>query len=221
IVLWRIVWLGFNVLFLGLLPQLSEFRTIDNREFSQESLHLDWATLVYRFWNKLVRGKNNISHNVFREEIRTALLTDCRRPTWGSMVLQGLRCLGHWPDLPADLDLEGRVDFLSSREICIGSVMFTLEKSFKEDWLSPRLLILPREFVADGGKPGVKMCRHTHWMGLPQHGTSYIPMSVYTSLLLFRLGAWALEVNRPNGRLRGQRCRVCNNADSVRMNTMW
>ncbi|GIL54178.1 hypothetical protein Vafri_9765, partial [Volvox africanus] len=112
------------------------------REFSQEPLHLHWATLVYHFWNKLVRGKNSISHNVFREEIRTALLTNCTRPTWGSMVLQGLRCLGHWPDLPADLDLEGRVDFLSTREICIESVMFTLEEHFKEDWLSPRLLIL-------------------------------------------------------------------------------
>ncbi|GIL44496.1 hypothetical protein Vafri_1946 [Volvox africanus] len=55
-----------------------------------------------------------------------------------------------------------------------------------------------------------------NWMGMPQHDASYIPMSVYTSLLRFRLGAWALEVNRPNGRLREQRwCRVCNNADSV------
>ncbi|GIL47073.1 hypothetical protein Vafri_3898 [Volvox africanus] len=94
--------------------------------------------------------------------------------------------------------------------------MFTLEERFKEDWLSPRLLILPRDFVSDGGKPGVKMCRHMHWMGMPHHDASYIPMPVYTSLLRFRLGAWALEVNRPNGRLREQRwCCVCNNADSV------
>ncbi|GIL74175.1 hypothetical protein Vretimale_4793 [Volvox reticuliferus] len=40
--------------------------------------------------------------------------------------------------------------------------------------------------------------------------------AVYTSLLHFLLGAWALEVNRPNGRPKEQRwCRVCNNADSV------
>ncbi|GIM15766.1 hypothetical protein Vretimale_18474, partial [Volvox reticuliferus] len=60
------------------------------------------------------------------------------------------------------------------------------------------------------------MCRYTHWMGLPQHTTSYIPMVVYTSLLRFRLGAWALEVNRPTGRPREQRwCRVCNHPNSV------
>ncbi|GIL42377.1 hypothetical protein Vafri_364 [Volvox africanus] len=84
-------------------------------------------------------------------------------------------------------------------------------------WLGFNVLflgLLPQLAVSDGGKPGVKMCRHTHWMGMPQHDASYIPM--YTSLLRFRLGAWALEVNRPNGRLREQRwCRVCNNADSV------
>ncbi|GIL74405.1 hypothetical protein Vretimale_2051 [Volvox reticuliferus] len=60
------------------------------------------------------------------------------------------------------------------------------------------------------------MCRYTHWMGLPQHTTSYIPMVVYTSLLRFRLGAWALEANRPTGRPREQRwCRVCNHPNSV------
>ncbi|GIM02976.1 hypothetical protein Vretimale_7787, partial [Volvox reticuliferus] len=34
------------------------------REFSQDPLHLYWATLVFRFWNRLVWGKNGIFYNV-------------------------------------------------------------------------------------------------------------------------------------------------------------
>ncbi|GIL88800.1 hypothetical protein Vretimale_19606 [Volvox reticuliferus] len=186
------------------------------REFGQQPLHIHWATLVYRFWNKLVKAKNNIFHNVFREEIRMALLSDCTGSSWGSLVLRGLRCLGHWPDIPVDGELEVRVNVLASKEINIEALMLTLKERFDEDWVNPRLHVQPREFVSDGAKPGVKMCRYTHWMGLPQPTTSYIPMVVYTSLLRFRLGAWALEANRPTGRPREQRwCRVCNHPNSV------
>ncbi|GLC51883.1 hypothetical protein PLESTB_000558900 [Pleodorina starrii] len=182
------------------------------REFGQRPLHVHWASLIYRFWNKLVDAKGSVFHRVFREEIRLALQSDLSGHGWGALVLRGLRCLGqdHWPEPPPGLDLEGQVDFVASRSLNIGNLIWTLEQRFDEDWLNSRLLTPPREFVSDNHKPGVKMCRHTHWMGMPKHTAGYIPPKPYASLLRFRLGAWPIENNRPAGRQRSERtCRVC------------
>ena len=186
------------------------------REFGQQPMHTHWAALIYRFWNKLVKAEGSIHHNVLREEIRIALRSNLSYKGWGSQVLKGLTSLGYDFGIPPELGLEEQVDIISKRELNIGSILHTLDQRFDDDWANFRLRTPPREFVSDGNKPGVKMCRYTHWMGTPTHMQGYIPAKVYASLLRFRLCIWGLEVNRPHGRAREDRwCLACGDRQAI------
>ncbi|GLC46236.1 hypothetical protein PLESTB_001538400 [Pleodorina starrii] len=182
------------------------------REFGQHPLHLFWARLIFRFWNKLVESESSIYHHVFREELRFALMGDGLHDSWGAKVLRVLRALGYDVDsVTGSLDTESKVDALSSHKLDIPWLLGELKDRLDAGWANERLTVNPRDFVSDNRRPGVKMCRYEHWMGDPSHLKTYIPSSHHRSLIRFRLCCWAIEVNRPNGRTRADRvCPMCN-----------
>jgi hypothetical protein len=85
-----------------------------------------------------------------------------------------------------------------------------------DDWANSRLVGDPRSFFSDGRKPGVKMCRYKHWMGLPKLHDGCIPPAHHRALVRFRLCVSDLAVNSESTRSRGQRrCGACRNNGAV------
>jgi hypothetical protein len=181
------------------------------REFDQHPLHVFWARLVFRFWNKLVESEGSIYHCVFREELRHALSGEGPHDSWGAKVLRVLQALGFdLESVTGNADAEGKVLALSSHKLDVSALLGELKERFSTHWVSDRLRVDPRDFASDTRQSGVKMCRYEHWMGDPHHLEGYIPSSHHRSMIRFRLCCWAIEVNRPNGRMRADRvCPMC------------
>jgi hypothetical protein len=106
--------------------------------------------------------------------------------------------------------VDKRVRRFSACKLDVGALLDTLQERMGDDWANIRLEVDPRSFVSDGWKPGVKMCRYKHWMGLPKLYDGYTSPAHHRALLRFRLCASDLAVNSDSTRSRGQRvCCAC------------
>ncbi|GLC35023.1 hypothetical protein PLESTM_000270700 [Pleodorina starrii] len=187
------------------------------RELGQVPLQLHWAESVFRFWNSLVEDTSNVYHSAFRHEIRLALESDLQADGWGSKVIRVLNLLGHdWGEEAAAGNMDTRVRRFSACRLDVEALMDTLRGRVNDDWGSDRLAVDPGAFVSDGRKPGVKMCRYKHWMGLPKQFEGYIPPAHHRSLLRFRLCVSDLAINSESSRSRELRvCKTCRSNGAV------
>ncbi|GLC61571.1 hypothetical protein PLESTB_001771100 [Pleodorina starrii] len=187
------------------------------RELGQMPLQLHWAESVFRFWNSLVEVTSTVYHSAFRHEIRLALETNLQGDGWGSKVIRVLNYLGHvWAEDAAAGNIDTRVRRYAASKLDVEALMDTLRGRVNDDWGSDRLAVDPRAFVTDARKPGVKMCRHKHWMGLPKQFEGYIPPAHHRSLLRFRLCVSDLAVNSESSRSRELRvCKACRSDGAI------
>ncbi|GLC39508.1 hypothetical protein PLESTM_000905900 [Pleodorina starrii] len=181
------------------------------RELGQMPLQMYWAESVFRFWNSMVENTSSIYHSVFRHEIRLALESDLQGDGWGTKIIRALNILRHdWPEDATAGTIDARVRRYSTCKLDVEALLDTLRGRINDDWASDRLAVDPCSFVTDGRKPGVKMCRHKHWMGQPKQFEGYIPPAHHRALLRFRLCVSDLAVNSESNRARELRvCKAC------------
>jgi len=181
------------------------------RELSQLPLQYFWLRLALCFWNKIVKSRGSVYHDVLVDDLRLALLSDLKVDCWSSKVLIILRWLGH--EWPACDSVSQKVDVYSSQLIRVGEVLERLSAFLLSDW----------DQFSQGGDPrvfqgkGVSLCRYHNWMGSPspaREGSDptgylrvYLPVNQLRMVAKFRLCCWPLEVNK--GHHRPRECRTC------------
>ena len=147
---------------------------------------------------------------------------------WVSKVYRVCKKLGYDWCTEGPQGTDALCEWLLRTGLPIGSLLGNFANMLMGEWKAESICADPRAFPESGGHrntaggPGVKMCRYTQWMGVPQldaavkqgilpHMKEYVTHKHLMALIRFRLGCWDIEVNRPvaGGRYRPRNDRVC------------
>lgn len=203
-------------------------------EFGAYPMHHHWARMVFGFWNRIIKQKKSLAHTFVQDAIETAYAGSFEGMCWVSKIYRVCKHLGYdWLEkAPRGEDGESALcEWLLDTELPTAELLEELASKLMQEWRAESMQNDPRTFPESGGRrgnagmPGVKMCRYTQWMGVPQldgavstgrleHMATYVTHKHLLALIRFRLGCWDIEVNRPmegqRYRARGERvCRFC------------